>query len=299
MDGELGTYCALTSEQLKGPNVFYAGIATHYIHSSSLPDLEARLAELKFKDYDDLQHRFHIINTTIEEFCTGMPHDQPIAPPVGGNIRVAIDYAFQPLYDIDGILGALEGLSNPDAENKPPQEVTDWAAKTRKTILQRSPTSLKVSLEQLRRGRTWSIAEAFRREHAIASHFMEHPDFVEGVTALLVDKPKRTPNWNPSSLEQVSPQDVTRFFGKSSDFELLGTEAGSHGEDYVEYPHDWIGLPKEIEIQNVVSKGLTREKVLAACLEKSNGKQGVKEKVTEILNRKTTADDTGRLVWNR
>jgi 3-hydroxyisobutyryl-CoA hydrolase len=82
MDGQLGAYCALTSEQLKGPSVFYAGIATHYIHSSSLPDLEARLAELEFKDYDSLKKRYETINSTIEEFCTGLPHDQPIAAPL-------------------------------------------------------------------------------------------------------------------------------------------------------------------------------------------------------------------------
>jgi 3-hydroxyisobutyryl-CoA hydrolase len=43
MPGAVGTYLALTSERLKGVNVFYAGIATHYLHSTSLPNLESRL----------------------------------------------------------------------------------------------------------------------------------------------------------------------------------------------------------------------------------------------------------------
>src|SRR3984957_4995265 len=51
MPGGVGTFLALTSEKLKGANVFYAGVATHYIHSTSLPALERRLAELRFKDY--------------------------------------------------------------------------------------------------------------------------------------------------------------------------------------------------------------------------------------------------------
>lgn len=295
MDGELGTYCALTSEQIKGVNVFYAGIATHYIHSSSLPDLEARLAELEFKDYDDLSHRHRIINRTIEEFVTGLPHDQPIGAPVGGNIRSAIDYVFQPALDIDGILNALEGLENMDPKTPGYPEVADWATKTRKTILQRSPTSVKVTLRQLREGKTWSMAETFRKEHAIASRFMEHPDFVEGVTALLVDKPKRTPTWTPSTLEEVSEEDVASFFNHRTEFDLLNQEAGSTGEDFKSYPHAWIGLPSENSVRKEVQQEKSREEILEHFLGQSHGKQGVKEKVEEILTRKAPQDEHGTL----
>lgn len=290
MDGELGKYCALTSEQIKGPNVFYAGIATHYLHSSSLPDLEARLAELQFKDYDDLQTRYRSINSTIEEFATGLPHDQPISGPVGGNIRRAIEYVFQPANNFDQMLMALDELA------MTPQ-VKEWAEKTRTTILQRSPTSLKVSFEQLNRGKEWSIAQTFQKEHAIASHFMEHADFVEGVTALLVDKPKRTPKWSPDALEKVSQADVDGFFDRKTDFQLLDVDAGSTGEDWKEYPHTF-GLPREIEVQDTV-RGKTKDQILEYFLKKTNGKQGVKEKVSEILDRRTILDKkTGILTWD-
>ncbi|KAK4505723.1 hypothetical protein PRZ48_003688 [Zasmidium cellare] len=298
MDGELGMYCALTSEQLKGVQVFYAGVATHYLHSSSLPDLEARLAELEFKDYDNLQQRYRIINSTIEEFVTGLPHDQPISGPVGGNIRQAIDYVFQPANDIHGMINALHDLESLDDGNPAKAEVAPWAAKTVKTILQRSPTSVQVSVRQLREGKKWSIAETFKREHAIASRFMEHPDFVEGVTALLVDKPKRTPNWTPSTLEEVSTRDVDSFFSHQTDFELLGTEAGSNGQDYNNYPHSWIGLPREIEVYNEVRDGRSKDAIIEHFEKQKGGKAGVREKVEDILSRKAT-DVGGRLQWQR
>lgn len=294
MDGELGKYCALTSEQIKGVNVFYAGIATHYLHSSSLPDLEARLAELQFKDYDRLSTRLKIINSTIEEFATGLPHDQPISAPVAGNIRKAIDFVFQPANDINAILHELQGLAETSPGSRGYPEVPEWAAKTKKTILQRSPTSVKVTLEQLKRGKAWSIAETFRREHSIAARFMEHPDFVEGVTALLVDKPKRTPNWSPDSLDKVSQEDVESFFTHKTDFELLPKEAGSTGGNWMEYPHAF-GLPREIEVQEKVTDG-SRQQIVDEFVKKTEGKQGVKEKVNEILDRKTT-EENGRLQW--
>lgn len=73
---------------LTGLDIRYAGIATHYIHSSSLPDLEARLSELTFDDDAAPREKWSIINSTIEEFVTGLP-DEPIQ--LGGKVREAID----------------------------------------------------------------------------------------------------------------------------------------------------------------------------------------------------------------
>ena len=92
MDGAVGTYLALTSDRLTGVNAFYAGIATHYIHSTSLPSLESRLAELRFPDDQPLESRLEVINGTIEEFATGLPHDQPMH--IAGTLRQAIDRCF-------------------------------------------------------------------------------------------------------------------------------------------------------------------------------------------------------------
>ena len=66
----------------------YAGIATHYIHSSSLGDLEARLAELKFSDYASLEEKYEIVDSTIEEFNTGLP-ETPFS--LAGEKRKLID----------------------------------------------------------------------------------------------------------------------------------------------------------------------------------------------------------------
>lgn len=66
----------------------YAGIATHYIHSSSLPDVEQRLSELTFDDDATDKEKCSIVNSTIEEFVTGLP-DEPIL--LAGTRREAID----------------------------------------------------------------------------------------------------------------------------------------------------------------------------------------------------------------
>lgn len=273
MEGALGTYLALTSEQLKGVDAFYHGVATHYIHSSTLQQLESRLAELQFPDYMELNERFKIINSTIEEFSTGLPADRP---KLSGELRKTIDSVFhrdQP--NIQAIMTSLEKVRDTGSE-----DLKKWAEKTIETIQTRSPISVAVTLQQMRVGRSWSIAETFQREYDIAGHFMAHPDFVEGVTARLIERKKERPNWNPNTLNDVKADDVNAFFAPPKDGNLpLISDA-----DYKEYPHAWIGLPNESEILREAG-GKKVEDVVATLLEKYEGKQGVREKIAEVLER--------------
>jgi 3-hydroxyisobutyryl-CoA hydrolase len=276
MEGSLGTYLALTSEQLRGVDAFYHGVATHYVHSSTLPQLETRLAELQFPDYMALNDRFKIINATIEEYSTGLPADKPA---ISGELRKTIDRVFhadQP--NIKAILTSLEEVAANASSSEP---LKTWAKKTVETIQTRSPISVAVTLEQMRIGRQWTIAQTFQKEYEIASAFMAHPDFVEGVTARLIERKKERPNWQPNTLDDVKKGDVHEFFvGKEGGEKLpLLSEA-----DYKEYPHAWIGLPKEDEILREMS-GNKAEDAIANLLEKYEGKQGVREKVAEVMER--------------
>jgi 3-hydroxyisobutyryl-CoA hydrolase len=281
MNGAVGTYLALTSERLKGANVFYAGVATHYIHSTSLPALEHRLAELRFKDFDSLQERLQLIDATIEEFCTGLPHDEPIL--MKGKLRNAIDRCF-----------SKDNINDIIAELKSEEELKEWAEKTITTLHQRSPTSVHVALRQMRLGRNWSIAETFQREQQIAAKFMRHGDFTEGVQALLIRKDGK-PQWQPASLEDIKPGDNIA----DSFFEVEG-EHRLHllnDVDYKEYPHQQFSIPREVDVEKVVRQGdKTANAVINFFVQDRRGKQGIKEIVSEIVNRKTKRED-GKLVW--
>lgn len=57
-----------------------------------------------------------------------------------------------------------------------------------------------------------NIAQTFQNEHNIASKFMEHPDFVEGVSAHLIRKPAQTPEWSKTTFDQVSETELDFSF---------------------------------------------------------------------------------------
>lgn len=299
LDGEVGTYLALTSERLHGVQAFYAGIATHYIDSSVLAQMTTRLSELVFHDAADLPERLQLINSTISEFTSSLPSpDSYEAAKYGnltGTLREAIDRAFK--HDtIEEILGALQKESeSADAT------VAEWAKATQKTIAMRSPTSLRVTLRQLREGRKWNISETFVREHKIASRFMAHPDFVEGVSARLINKPPTKPEWKPASLAEVSNADVDEFFVVPHDEEalsLIEPHEGALNQSYKDYPHAHFALPRESDIQAVVRE-FGRDgakKVTDEVVRRWKNKAGVKEKVQDVLARKTVSNG-GRVQW--
>jgi 3-hydroxyisobutyryl-CoA hydrolase len=299
LDGEIGTYLALTSERLHGVQAFYAGIATHYVDSSVLAPLTTRLSELVFHDYASLMDRLKLVNSTISEFTSSLP--SPSSDPksqngnLQGSLREAIDRCFK-FNTIEEIISAVEKeTSSSDTR------ISDWAKATVKTFGIRSPTSLKVTLQQLRYGKSWNISETFVREHQMAGHFMAHPDFTEGVSARLINKPPTAPNWKPAKLADVSNDDVAKFFSQKDGLEemplleAIDSKVSSHG--YTDYPWARFALPREREIQWVVQEQpLSKKKIIKEMLDRYQHKLGVQEKTEEVLARRTR-EANGTLQW--
>ncbi|RAK99498.1 mitochondrial 37S ribosomal protein mS47 [Aspergillus ibericus CBS 121593] len=286
LDGELGTYLALTSERLSGVQALYAGVATHYLHSSALQNLTARLSELAFRDNSLLKERLDLVNKTMAEFSTGVPSLREEPMWLSGKVRSAIDRCFKH-NTVEQIIQALEQET----------EMAKWAQRTLELLSVRSPTSLKVALRQLRIGKKWGIAETFQREHAIASKFMRHPDFVEGVKARLLSKPPRQASWQPATLEEVTDEAVDAFFEIPEDESRMALYHNDPDRNYEEAPYSY-GLPTEGDIEKIVrNHESAKELQLSDIVARFEGKEGVKEKVADVLARRTVRTEQG-LIWN-
>ncbi|KAI1496756.1 putative 3-hydroxyisobutyryl-CoA hydrolase [Biscogniauxia marginata] len=285
MPGYVGTYLALTSERLKGANVFYSGIATHYLHSTSLPKLESRLAELRFRDYDDISKRLEIIEMTIEEYATGLPPNEPVL--LGGELRKAIDRCFSK----DSVAEVIAALEQEEGPTKA------WAEQTLDTLHKRSPTAVHVALKQMRVSKEWTITETFQNEYQIAARFMGHPDFNEGVTARLGDKkPRPEPKWQPASLE-ACPADIAEPFFQPPTNDLPELRLLVE-RSFAEYPWVTYGVPTEKDVELLVLEGRkTPREIVEGFVERKRGRQGIRTIVKEIMARKTTVNEEGKAVW--
>lgn len=176
------------------------------------------------------------------------------------------------------------------------KEDNDFARNALVKLRERSPTSLRVALRNLRDGRYWSIAETFQREYYQAAQFMKSPEFVEGVSAKLIRKEKGRPNWNPRTIEESDDTVVEQFVKVAEGAErlpLLQTAV-----DYKQYPFPSIGLPSEDVVRKVIAGGKkTRTDIYAELERMYNGKQGVKAKAHDIVDRCTVKDAEGYVKW--
>lgn len=106
-----------------------------------------------------------MINSLIEDHYEESIADEKSNPFVG-DVRSAIDTAFRH----DSVDEIVESLI--EMRENGTRSVKKWADKTLTTLELRSPTSLKVTLQALRRGKDLSLAEALRMEMGIATAFL-------------------------------------------------------------------------------------------------------------------------------
>ena len=81
------------------------------------------------------------------------------------------------------------------------------------------PPSLKVTLHQLRMGRTRDYDEMVTVEYRLSQSMTARPDFREGIRAVLVDKDNK-PRWHPAILYEVADADVVACFAPVDGDEL-------------------------------------------------------------------------------
>ena len=180
MPGELGTWCALTGDRLKTADAVATGIATHHVRTERFPDL-------------------------IDALCGNISVDATLgafAEPAGEGPVAARRGDIDRLFAGDTVEAILAALDNAHDE---------WAAKTAAATRTKSPTSLKIALAQVRRGKDWSFEDCMRAEMRIVSRIVYDQDFYEGVRAVIVDK-DNAPRWQPPALEAVTDAEVERHF---------------------------------------------------------------------------------------
>ena len=116
-------------------------------------------------------------------------------------LRLATHYL--PSARIEEIIAALDAGA---------AEGDEWAATEAATIRKKSPTACKVSLKLLVESPyQLHFVDEMRMEYGIMVRMIHHPDFREGVRALLIDK-DNAPKWSPATPEEISDADIDKFF---------------------------------------------------------------------------------------
>ena len=184
--GQLGNYLGLTGLTIGAADALYVGLADVFVPSAELPALNALVQATGGAE----------LPAAIRAFAA------PFAQAAGESElqarRALIDTHFGAA-SVAAIMASLE-----------PDE-TPFAQKALAAMRQRSPLMMCVTHELLARGAQLSVADCLRMERSLVRRNFEHGEVLEGVRALVIDK-DNAPQWNPPSLEQVTPEMVARFF---------------------------------------------------------------------------------------
>ncbi|XP_029872810.1 3-hydroxyisobutyryl-CoA hydrolase, mitochondrial isoform X3 [Aquila chrysaetos chrysaetos] len=184
LSGKIGYYLALTGFRLKGRDVLKAGIATHFVESEKLPALEKDLIALKSPSTEniaDLLNSYHVKSKVDQEK------------------EFVLDEHMEKINSL------FSANSMEEIVKKLKQDGSPFAIKQLETINKMSPTSLKMTLRQLREGASMSLQDVLMMEYRLSQACMRGHDFYEGVRAVLTDK-DQSPRWKPAALEEVSDE---------------------------------------------------------------------------------------------
>lgn len=186
LENNFGIYMGLTGNPVKGFDMKKIGLATHFIESRKLEELEKSL--IQCKTHEDVE-------------------------------RILIESASDPpstVTELDDILPNIKkcfsGVTVEDIYGNLQEDGSDWAKKTLSILNVKSPTSLKVSHRSITTGRNIPLRDCLKMEMCLTMNYsIGGGDVKEGVRAVLVGKDLK-PIWSRKSIYDVTDEDVERFF---------------------------------------------------------------------------------------
>jgi enoyl-CoA hydratase len=185
LPGEVGLYLALTGQRLDPDDGATFGLATHLVAAADFPAL---LDRLTCGDDAAVALATLVLSARPGEIATQ---------------RDLIDSCFS-AETLAGVFDRLDGAAADGSE---------FAAVTAVTMRTKSPTSLAVTFEQVRRGRDLTFEEAMALEYRIVSRIVRGHDFPEGVRATIIDKDGQ-PHWQPATLAEIDDAAIQAHFAE-------------------------------------------------------------------------------------
>ena len=183
IDGAIGIYLGLTGRSIKRADAYALGLVTHAIEEKHFPAITAALADA-----------------------------DPIDPIVDG---LHVDPGESELLTMKSVIAECFSATSVEEIIARVKQVggkySQWRDDTLEAIQKNSPTSLKVTLKQLRLGRDMDLRRGLQLEYRLATRFMAGHDFYEGVRANLIEKDFK-PAWLPPRLSDVTEAMVEEYF---------------------------------------------------------------------------------------
>jgi len=189
MPKRMGLFMGLTGAIVNAGDALLGQLADHVIAHEHYNDILTAIAETEWAG-NELANR-ELLSALLNRFSTEAP------------LGLLEQHAetIEAIVQTDSLEEISKGLHQLAKHSDP------WLARAGQSFVHGSPTSAVLAFELPKILAGAGVADVLRLEYQAALGCCAHPDFSEGVRALLVDKDK-SPKWNPGTLNEVSGQTI-------------------------------------------------------------------------------------------
>jgi enoyl-CoA hydratase/carnithine racemase len=196
----LGHWMALTGSQMNAVDCKQIGLVDYCLSNSELSGLIEQLRHQPWQENKAMNNQYvrQLLNRTEQESnalfpASDLAQNQAIIEPI---FAAMLQQHFISLVDNKSALKAIAARINAtDSDNA-------WFNQGRDNFNAGCPATAHLIMRQLQLGVNMTLKEVVQWELILALQSVRHPDFLEGIRALVVDKDFQ-PTWQHSSVEHV------------------------------------------------------------------------------------------------
>jgi enoyl-CoA hydratase/carnithine racemase len=196
MPGRSGQFLALTGASINAADAIYTGIADRFISGERKQEVLEKLLKQHWQASPDANHA--LVRHVLRPFA-----EQGIGQCPGGQVEPHLG-SINTLCDGDDIHEIVDNITSLETEDP-------WLARASDSLAHGSPLAALWIDRQLQDNRHASLREVFQSEIRLATNIVRHPEFAEGVRALLIDK-DRNPAWQYAATGDVPADVLDGFF---------------------------------------------------------------------------------------
>ena len=185
----IGLYMMLTATQLNAADTQLVGLTNNYISVTAKDSFEKEITELDWSD--DLQKNSEILDLCIKNFKE-MPLSKEGFPESQLESRLE---SVQALMSADNLVDISKNIMT----NSTPDE---WFKRGIKGLVNGCPTSAHIIWEQCNFEKSKNLKEVFKFELDLAIQITRHPDFTEGIRAVIIEKDNQ-PQWSYAEINKL------------------------------------------------------------------------------------------------
>lgn len=191
----LGYFFALTGAQMNANDALFCHLADYAMQWNDYPALLQSLNDIQWEQEEEKNHKL-ISDLLRQSSCElkSLPE---------GNIIHNLS-TLEETCRHNSLSKMLETIQSYDTDNA-------WLTKAKLSLHGGSALSALVIFEQLKRHFYTDLQTAFISEYTLMCNMVQHPDFVEGVRALLIDK-DRKPKWVYENITHIPSSAIDALF---------------------------------------------------------------------------------------